>query len=43
MGNQPDTCAVEHFTCCAICKQLCGLKVTTQANEVLRIEPDLQR
>ncbi|WP_164089226.1 molybdopterin-dependent oxidoreductase [Sphingorhabdus sp. YGSMI21] len=30
----------EHYTYCAICEQLCGLKVTTRGDAVLRIQPD---
>lgn len=40
IGNESVSSIEEHFTYCAICEQLCGLKVTTQNNEVLRIEPD---
>ena len=32
----------EVITYCALCEQLCGIKVTARDNEVLRIEPDQQ-
>ena len=31
---------VDHYTYCAICEQLCGLKVTTRDDRVVRISPD---
>ena len=30
----------ETYTICAICEQACGIKVTTENNQVLKVEPD---
>ncbi|MEO9601291.1 molybdopterin-dependent oxidoreductase [Parasphingorhabdus sp.] len=40
MTNSVSEPVQEHYTYCAICEQLCGLKVTTRGDDVVRIQPD---
>jgi anaerobic selenocysteine-containing dehydrogenase len=37
---KPEEGVEEHYSFCRICESLCGLKITTQENKIIAVEPD---